>query len=81
MPYPLNLLDLTFTLYAINHGALELNPLMRCVPFMVFYKVVIVGVACWWLHRCNAVWSLRFLTAVYAAVNIYHLIGVMQLWL
>ena len=32
--YLLNLLDLAFTLYALSHGATELNPAMRCVPIL-----------------------------------------------
>ena len=46
MTYPLNILDLLFTLYAINHGIPEANPLMRCVPVMVIHKTVIIGVLC-----------------------------------
>ena len=32
MTYPLNLLDLALTLYALSLGCTELNPLMRSVP-------------------------------------------------
>lgn len=49
-PYLLNLLDLILTLYALNHGGVELNPLMRSIPVMVAWKVVGVGVLCWMLH-------------------------------
>ena len=45
--YLLNLTDLAFTLHALSHGAVELNPLMRSVPVMIAYKVVGVGALCW----------------------------------
>lgn len=41
--YILNLTDLLLSLYALHHGGVELNLLMRCVPVMVAWKVV--GVA------------------------------------
>lgn len=83
--YTLNLLDLFFTLHAIRNGATELNPLMQSVPFMVAWKVVGVGFLCWMLHvlatdirvghrvRKLSRRGLRICTAIYAAVNIYHL--------
>lgn len=73
MTYPLNLLDLCFTLYAQQP---ELNPLMRNTTVMVFYKVVVIGVLCWWLNRRTetiAVVGRHLLTAVYAAVNVWHI--------
>lgn len=77
--YPLNLLDLLFTLYALHLGIPEANPFMRCVPFMVVYKVVIVGVAGWWLNHADnkvARVGLNLLTAVYAAVDVYHVYNI-----
>lgn len=80
--YPLNLLDLLFTLYALHLGIPEANPFMRCVPFMVVYKVVIVGVAWWWLNHFAdadnkvAKHGLRLLTVVYAAVDVYHVYNI-----
>lgn len=83
--YTMNLLDLFFTLHAIRNGATELNPLMQSVPVMVAWKVVGVGFLCWMLHvlakdirvpskvRKLSRHGLRICTAVYAAVNIYHL--------
>lgn len=76
MTYPLNLLDLCFTLYAINHGIPEANPFMRNPVVMVFYKVVVIGVLCWWLRRRTetiAVVGRHLLAAVYAAVNVWHI--------
>ena len=80
LPYTLNLVDLVFTLYAIRNGAWELNPLMRDVPTMVFYKIVVVGALCWWLGKRDgkiARDGLRICTAVYAAVDLYH---IFNLW-
>ena len=39
--YALNLIDLSCTLWALHGGAVELNPLMRSVPFMVCYLSLI----------------------------------------
>lgn len=71
MTYALNILDLLFTLHALSHGAVELNPLMRNVPFMIFYKTIVVGALCWWLRK-REVNSLP-LTAAFAAVNLWHI--------
>lgn len=74
--YTLNLLDLFFTLHAIRNGATELNPFMQSVPVMVAWKVVGVGVLCRWLsHRPERIakLGLRACTAVYTAVNFYHI--------
>ena len=83
--YTLNLLDLAFTLHAIQNGATELNPLMQSVPVMVAWKVVGVGFLCWILHvlakdirvpsrvRKLARNGLRVCAAVYTALNLYHI--------
>lgn len=74
--YALNLLDLFFTLHAIAHGATELNPLMQSVPVMVAWKVVGVGVLCWWLSGRPEKLAKRGLWAcavVYAVLNLYHI--------
>lgn len=84
--YSLNLLDLAITLYALKHGGVELNPLMRCVPIMIAYKTVIVGALCYALQRVantenalpntasvlarHGLWAI---TAVYAGIIIWHL--------
>lgn len=74
--YILNLFDLFCTLYALPRGAVELNPLMQSVPFMVFYKAVIVGGLLWWLSRRHekiALLGMRICTAVYVCLDVYHL--------
>jgi len=73
--YTLNLIDLLFTLNALNNGGIELNPLMRDVPTMVFYKTVVVGALLWWLRsrRVKVAWCrLRICAAVFAAVDTWH---------
>ena len=78
--YTLNLLDLFCTLWALRHGAVELNPLMRSVTVMVGYKVVIVGALLWWLSRQQeraARYALYVATVVYGAVDVYHIINIL----
>ena len=78
--YALNLIDLACTLYALSIGAVELNPLMRCVPVMVGYKVIIVGALLWWLSRRReraARYALYVAAAVYGAVDVWHIINIL----
>ena len=78
--YTLNLLDLFCTLWALRHGAVELNPLMRSVAVMVGYKVIIVWVLLWWLSRQReraARYALYVATVVYGAVDVYHMINIL----
>ena len=79
VPYILNLLDLALTFYALSIGCTELNPLIQSVPFMVAYKVIIVGVLLWWLSRQRerlARYALYIATVVYGAVCLWHAIGI-----
>ena len=79
--YALNLLDLFFTLWALRHGAVELNPLMRSVPVMVCYKVIIVWALLWWLslrRERAARYALCVATVVYGAVDLYHIINILR---
>ena len=75
--YLLNLIDLACTLYAINIGAVELNPLMASVPVMVVYKLVVVGLLAAWLSRRRE-WIARLglwvCTAAYTILACYHVI-------
>lgn len=76
IPYVLNLLDLAFTLHALRNGAMELNPFMQNIPLMVVYKSVVVGALCWWLGTRKEPMARRGLTlctAIFAAVDIYHI--------
>ena len=79
--YVLNLIDLFCTLWALRHGAVELNPLMREVAVMVGYKVVIVGMLLWWLSRQReraARYALYVAAVVYGAVDVYHMINILR---
>lgn len=84
MTYPLNILDLAFTLHALNRGAVELNPLMRNIPFMVFCKVFVVGGLCWWLSTRNepiARKGLKLTAWVFGLVNLWHIVNIAAAWL
>lgn len=79
--YVLNLLDLFCTLWALRHGAVELNPLMREVTVMVCYKVIIVWALLWWLSRQReraARYALYVAAVVYGAVDVYHMINILR---
>lgn len=76
--YLLNLLDLLFTLHALRHGAVELNPLMQCVPVMAVYKLAVMALLLWWLSRRPerlARYALTGAAALYGAVDAYHLLN------
>ena len=78
--YALNLIDLFCTLWALRHGAVELNPLMREVMVMVGYKVVIVWGLLWWLSTRReraARYALCVAAVVYGAVDVYHMINIL----
>ena len=75
--YLLNLFDLVCTLSAARLGAEELNLLMRSVPVMVVYKLVVVGLLAAWLSRRReriARLGLRLCTAAYTILACYHVI-------
>lgn len=77
--YVLNLIDLSCTLWALRHGAVELNPLMREVTVMVCYKVIIVWALLWWLSRQReraARYALYVAAVVYGAVCLWHAVGI-----
>ena len=76
--YALNLLDLLFTLHALGHGARELNPLMEWVPAMIGYKVIMVGILCWWLGTRKekiARYGLKLTALWFGAVDLWHIIN------
>lgn len=82
--YLLNLFDLSCTIYAINNGFVELNPIalaMLSVHPLCYaaYKIIPVGVLCLWLIKRPekvAVYGLRLCTAVYAAIAVQHCVGI-----
>jgi hypothetical protein len=78
--YALNLIDLFCTLWALHGGAVELNPLMRSVTVMMFYKVVIVWALLWWLSTRReraARYALYVAAVIYGAVDVYHMINIL----
>ena len=79
--YALNLIDLFCTLWALHGGAVELNPLMHSVPFMVCYKVIIVWALLWWLSHQReraARYALCAAAAIYGTVDVYHIINILR---
>ena len=81
--YALNLIDLSFTLHALRHGAAELNPVMRCLPLMILYKVVIIGALCQWLgtrRESLARAGLGICTVAFGAVDLWHMVNLIAAW-
>ena len=68
--YVFNVLDLILTLYASSLGIAEINVFMQSVPFMVIYKLFVVGAACYILRGKKI---LRFTAALYAVVDLWHI--------
>ena len=78
--YVLNLIDLFCTLWALRHGAVELNPFMQSISLMVGYKVIIVWALLWWLslrRERAARYALYVAAVVYGAVDVYHIINIL----
>ena len=71
--YLLNLVDLILTMVALRNGVPELNPLMVSVPFMVFYKVIVIGLLCWWLSYRQEKQALTLIAAAYSVVIVWHI--------
>lgn len=79
--YLLNLFDLACTLRAVENGGVELNPLMQNIPFQIFYKVVVIGLLCYWLEKQKARKALNICTAAFAAVDVWHIVNIaLSLW-
>lgn len=79
--YTLNLIDLFCTLWALRHGAVELNPLMRCVPVMMLYKIGVMAIILKWLSNRPeraARYALAGAVVLYGAVDIYHIINILS---
>ena len=77
--YLLNLAGLLFTIHAIRHGGVELNPFMQSIPLQIFYKVFVIGFLLWVLTKVNsrlARFGLNVCTAVFAVVNVWHIYNI-----
>lgn len=82
--YLLNILDLLFTLHALSHGGVELNPLMRSVPIMIVSKIFVVGALCWWLSKREetiAKVGKWIVTAYFAIINAWHIYNILKGWI
>ena len=82
--YILNLLDLMFTLHAVNNGGVELNPVsasMIALHPMCYaaYKIVVCGLLIWWLSTRSeriAVKGMWIATVVYAIIDVWHIVNI-----
>ena len=57
-----------------------MNPMLQSVPFMIVYKVFIIGAFCLVLHRLReyklARFGLKISTAIFAVVDLWHIINI-----
>ena len=77
----LNFCDLACTLWALRRGCAELNPLLRSVVTMMWYKGAVVPLLALWLDRRGtreARRGLALCAVVYGAVCAWHAVG---LWM
>lgn len=75
----LNWIDLICTLWALRGGGVELNPLMRSVVTMVWYKAAVVPLLVLtlaWQGTKEARRGLRICAIVYGAVCVWHAAGI-----
>lgn len=75
----LNWLDLICTLWVLRRGCTELNPLLRSVVTMMWYKGAVVPLFALWLdHRGTreARRGLNVCAIVYGAVCLWHAVGI-----
>ena len=76
--YILSLLDLAFTLYLqAKFGEIEANPfgaiLLKDKFIACFYKIVIVGLACYILYELKQSTISKVLLAIFILLTIYHI--------
>lgn len=74
----LNWVDLVCTLIALRRGCVELNPLMRSIITMMWYKGAVVPLSALWLDSRGtqeARRGLRICVGVYGAVCLWHAVG------
>lgn len=79
----LNWIDLFCTLLALRRGAVELNPLMRSVATMVWYKIAIVPLLVLvlsWQGTKEARRALGICTIVYGAICVWHAVGLIWIF-
>ena len=74
----LNWIDLICTLWALRRGCAELNPLLRSVVTMIWYKGAVVPLLALWLAARGTKEARRGLNVcaiVYGAVCLWHAVG------
>lgn len=79
----LNWLDLICTLWALRLGCVELNPLMRSVATMVWYKAAVVPLLVLilaWQGTKEARRALGICAGVYGAVCAWHAAGLIRIF-
>lgn len=79
----LNWIDLICTLLALRRGCVELNPLMRSVATMVWYKIAIVPLLVLvlaWQGTKEARRALGICTIVYGAICVWHAVGLIWIF-
>lgn len=75
----LNWLDLICTLWSLRHGCVELNPLLRSIITMIWYKGVVVPLLALWLGSQGtqeARRGLRICAGIYGSVCLWHAVGI-----
>ena len=87
--YALNIADLALTLHALSHGGVELNPLLQNPAVMVAWKVVGVGVMCWFLDKQTksenkrtsllAYLGISLCTSIYTLTNLWHVANLIKI--
>lgn len=81
--YILNLIDLILSLYAIQRGGVELNPLMQNPTVMILYKVIAMGFLLSWLSKRKeriAVLGMRLIIVVYLIIDLGHIFCILYTW-
>lgn len=81
--YLLNLIDLAFSVYAIQNGSTELNPLMQNPIVMILYKIIAIGFLLSWLSKRKehiAVLGMRLIIVVYLIIDLYHISCILYAW-
>ena len=79
----LNWIDLICTLLALRRGCVELNPLMRSVATMIWYKIAIVPLLVLvlsWQGTKEARRALGICTIVYGAICVWHAVGLIWIF-
>lgn len=74
----LNWIDLACTLWALRRGCAELNPMLRSIVTIMWYKGAVVPALALWLDRRGtreARRGLALCAVVYGAVCAWHAVG------